>query len=84
MFDVNSITIPPDALEKQDVLFWDVDFIPVVDLMDDQYGVVALDEPVRLFPCEEAYLKGIELTREQFLQRFPQVAKQFERHTVPA
>jgi hypothetical protein len=82
--NVKNLTIPPNALESPDVLFWDVDFTPVVDLMDDQYGVVALDEPVRPFPCEDAYLKGIELTREQFLQRFPQVAKQFKRHAVPA
>lgn len=84
MADVKTITIPSDALENPDVAFWDVDFVPVVDLMDDQYGVVALDEPVRPFPCEEAYLKGIELTREQFMHRFPQVAKRLLRQAIPA
>lgn len=77
MFKAKAITIPADTLENPDVIFWNVDFIPVVDLMDAEYGVVALDEPVRTFPCEEAYLKGIELTREQFCQQFPQVADRF-------
>lgn len=75
MFTPQLVDIPFELLEKPDVIFWDVDFVPVVDLMDDHFGVVALDDPVRTFPCEEAYLKGIELTREQFAQRFPQVAQ---------
>ena len=77
MFTPQLVDLPFDALEKSDVIFWDVDFIPVVDLMDEHFGVVALDNPVRTFPCEEAYLKGVELTREQFVQRFPQVAQRF-------
>lgn len=77
MFTSQLIKIPLEALDKPDVVFLDVDFIPVVDLMDDDIGVVALDDPVRTFPCEEAYLKGIELTREQFVQRFPVVTRQF-------
>ena len=78
------ITLPPDALDRPDVVFWEVDFIPVVDLMDEEYGVIALDEPVRTFPCEEAYLKGIELTRAQFMARFPQVAVRYAHASVPA
>lgn len=76
MFTPQLIEIPLEALDNPEVVFLDVDFIPVVDLMDDDIGVVALDDPVRTFPCEEAYLKGIELTREQFAQRFPRVARQ--------
>lgn len=84
MFEAKIVTIPVDALEHPDVVFLDVDFIPVADLMDDEYGVVALDEPVRTFPCDQAYLKGIELTREQFRQRFPQVADRFSISLHPA
>lgn len=76
MFIPQLIKVPLEALDKPDVVFFDVDFTPVVDFMDDDLGVVALDDPVRTFPCEEAYLKGIELTREQFAQRFPTVARQ--------
>lgn len=83
MIDSETIAIPPDALAKPGVVFWDVDFVPVVDLMDDRHGVVALDAPIRAFPCEEAYLKGIELTREQFAQRFPEIAPLL-RQTAPA
>ena len=83
MFTPQFVDIPFNALEKSDVIFWEVDFIPVVDLMDEKFGVVALDDPVRTFPCEEAYLKGIELTREQFMQRFPQVMQRFpDRHAA--
>lgn len=77
MFEPKMIDIPSDALENPSVVFLDVDFVPVVDLMDNERGVVALDDPVRTFPCEEAYLKGVELTREQFTQRFPHVAQRF-------
>ena len=77
MFDPKMIDLPSDALENPDVVFWDVEFVPVVDLMDDEWGVVALDDPIRTFPCEEAYLKGVELTREQFARRFPHIAQRF-------
>jgi len=77
MFTPQLIEIPFDAIQKPNVVFLDVDFIPVVDLMDEEMGVIALDDPVRTFPCEEAYLKGVELTREQFAQRFPRVAQRF-------
>lgn len=77
MFTPRLIEIPFDAIQKPNVVFLDVDFIPVVDLMDEEMGVIALDDPVRTFPCEEAYLKGVELTREQFAQRFPRVAQRF-------
>jgi len=82
MFEAKLIDIPPDALANPDVVFWDVDFVPVVDLMDDERGVVALDDPVRAFPCDEAYLKGIELTREQFARRFPRFADRCSRRPV--
>ncbi|MDG4549966.1 MAG: hypothetical protein P9F19_11080 [Candidatus Contendobacter sp.] len=77
MFTPRLIEIPFDAIQKPNVVFLDVDFVPVVDLMDEEMGVIALDDPVRTFPCEEAYLKGVELTREQFAQRFPRVAQRF-------
>lgn len=83
MFNPQRIEIPSSTLERPEVVFFDVDFIPIVDLMDDEFGVVALDEPVRTFPCEEAYLKGIKLTREQFLQRFPRLATHFVRQLSP-
>lgn len=38
MFEAKLIDIPPDALANPDVVFWDVDFVPVVDLMDDERG----------------------------------------------
>lgn len=83
MFTPQFIEIPFDAIQNPDVVFLDVDFIPVVDLMDKEIGVIALDDPVRTFPCEEAYLKGIELTREQFAQRFPHVAQWLFEHRLP-
>ncbi|MFZ1830461.1 MAG: hypothetical protein WAW42_17220 [Candidatus Competibacteraceae bacterium] len=83
MFAPQFIEIPFDAIQKPDVVFLDVDFIPVVDLMDEAIGVIALDDPVRTFPCEEAYLKGIELTREQFVQRFPQIAQRIFERRLP-
>lgn len=75
MFTPRLIEIPFDALQKNNVVFFDVDFIPVADLMDEEIGVIALDDPIRTFPCQEAYLKGIKLTREQFVQRFPKIAQ---------
>ena len=80
MFNPQLIEVTYAALQKPNVVFLDVDFIPVVDLMDKEIGVIALEDPVRTFPCEEAYLKGIELTREQFMQRFPQIAQRFFEH----
>jgi len=52
--------------------------------MDDEFGVIALDDPVRTFPCEEAYLKGIQLPREQFIRRFPQIARHLQQQSAAA
>ena len=84
MFKPKLITLSFDALNKPEVVFFDVDFVPVVDLMDGEFGVLAVDDPVRTFPCEEAYLKGVQLTREQFIQRFPKIARRLQQQSVAA
>ena len=51
--------------------FYEDEGVPIIETEEE--GCVALDVPVRTYPFERVMVDAVELTREEFQVRFPQV-----------
>ena len=75
--NLNSINLP--GISDEDIDFYEVDFYPVIDIVDGKTGPVALNGVPRTFPVESLHgYNGRQLTRDEFFRQFPETIVFFE------
>lgn len=74
--DLNSVNLP--AVPDDDIIFWNVEGYPVIDVLDGRTGMIALFGKIRAFPPESAERNGWEVTKDEFFKLFPDTREFFE------
>lgn len=76
--DLSEINLP--EISGNNIDFYEVDFYPVIDVLDGKTGPIALDGVPRTFPVESLHgYNGRQLSRDEFLKLFPATKVYFER-----
>ena len=75
--DIEKVDLP--NIPENDIIFWNVEGYPVIDVLDGKTGMIALFGDIRTFPFESAERNGWEVTKDEFLKLFPETKTFFER-----
>jgi hypothetical protein len=73
--DIDSVNLP--AVSTNDIVFWNVEGYPVIEVFDGKTGMIALFGKPRTFPFESAERNGWEVTKAEFFKMFPETKAYF-------
>jgi hypothetical protein len=77
--NLDEINLP--SLQEDDIEFYEVEFYPVINVLDGKTGPIALFGKPRTFPAESLYgYNARQLSKEEFFKLFPDTQVFFEQH----
>ena len=68
--DIESVNLP--AVPVDDIVFWNVEGYPVIEVFNGKTGMIALFGKPRRFPFESAERNGWVVNQEEFFNKFPE------------
>ena len=75
--DLSTVNLP--SIPDSNIDFYEVDFYPVIDVIDGKTGPIALDGRPRTFPIDSLHgYNGRQLSKEEFFKLFPETKTFFE------
>lgn len=80
--NLEEVNLP--SIMGNNIIFWNVEGYPVIDVLDGKTGMIALFGEIRTFPVDSAERNGWEVSKDEFFKLFPETEIFFNRSVKQA